>query len=140
MAVPYAVVPPGSLANARAAASLSPSTSTMSSEGAPRAKEIVSAAMTARVAATLPPARSAREQVREQRAARDHDQQHDHQQHPEGPLHPARRREPRRVLAGVWGLWVRLVALDGGSLRLRLRLHRSDLDWRLVGLRRRRRA
>src|SRR3954469_11728059 len=42
MDVPYAVVPAGSLVNARAAASLRPSTSMMSSEGAPRAKEIVS--------------------------------------------------------------------------------------------------
>ena len=39
--VPYAVVPAGSLSKARTAASLSPSTSTMSSDGAPRAKEIV---------------------------------------------------------------------------------------------------
>src|SRR6478735_8652301 len=111
MAVPYAVVPPGSFANARAAASLSPSTSTMSSEGAPRAKEIVSAAMPARVAAALAPAGSAREQVSEQRAAGDHDQQHEHQQHPEEALRPARRGEPRRVLARVCGLCLRLVPL-----------------------------
>src|SRR6202034_1323399 len=39
--VPYAVVPAGSLSNARAAASLRPCTSTMSSDGAPRAKEIM---------------------------------------------------------------------------------------------------
>src|SRR3954452_22496549 len=94
MAVPYAVAPPGSLANARAAASLSPSTSTMSSDGAPRANEIVSAAMPARVASALAPAASAREQVRQQRATGDDEQHHEHQQHPQDPLESARRREP----------------------------------------------
>src|SRR6478672_5156269 len=122
MAVPYAVAPPGSLANARAAASLSPSTSTMSSDGAPRANEIVSAAMPARVASALAAARSAREQVGQQRAAGDHDQQQEHEQHPHHAPEPARRREPRRVLAGIRRLGVRLVALDRRSLGVGLRL------------------
>src|SRR5918997_7055674 len=55
MLVPYAVAPPGSFVKARVAASRRPSTSTMSSEGAPRAKEMVSA-MATRVAGACPPA------------------------------------------------------------------------------------
>src|SRR2546429_10016624 len=42
--VPYAVIPAGSVSKARAAAALRPATSTMSRDGAPRAKEIASMA------------------------------------------------------------------------------------------------
>src|SRR3954469_11922946 len=56
MAVPYPVRPAGSFSNARVAAALSPSTSTMSRDGAPRAKEMVSAAMRHRVGDPAAPA------------------------------------------------------------------------------------
>src|SRR2546423_13259670 len=104
MAVPYAVAPPGSFANARAAASLSPSTSTMSSEGAPRAKEIVSAAMTRRVGDRAGTWRSAREQVRGDRPTRGDDEREEHEERDQDPPRaPGRGLHPRRLLARVRG-------------------------------------
>ena len=92
----------------------------------------------ARVASALAPAGSAREQVREQRAAGDHDQQHDHQQHPQGPLASGSAGASHDGSSpGSARLRLRLVALHRRSApRSALRLGGGDLDRRRLVLRR----